>query len=34
MSNALARMGYGWSEIRSALSQVEESIEHWEEPDE
>ena len=34
MYNTLARMGYGFSEIRAALSQTEESIESWNEPDE
>lgn len=34
MLNALARMGYGWSDIRSALAQAEESMEGWNESDE
>lgn len=34
MHNALARMGYGFSEIRAALSQIEEFTESWNEPDE
>ena len=34
MLNALARMGYGWSDIRSALAQAEEFMESWNEPDE
>ena len=34
MLNALARMGYGWSDIRSALAQAEKSMEGWNESDE
>ena len=34
MCSALARMGYGWSDIRSAIAQAEDSMESWEEPDE
>lgn len=34
MHNALARMGYGWGEIRSAVARAEENTESWVEPDE